>query len=265
MNGFRCLKFEINDGVHGCTSPLVAKYLTQPTYGRNRSGVAPAWIFASASDSFVMYENCGLFAGCAFTYDANIACLRSAGFTPTQVAHAYAVVDAFVYGFVLQETSLPFQTGPEAADLVSSGPLAELVATHPNMAWFAEHVVLAPGYAFAREFEPGLDLVLDGIAALLDPSARVDGHPVLLVEVVAGLDAVDARDEVHDVLGQRLHADDGPAEPLHLEREDLALDLPHPRLRAEGEARACARQVGEEGLERGGVHASIMPAEVPPA
>ena len=105
-------------------------------------------------------------------HDANIACLRSAGFTPTQVAHAYAVVDAFVYGFVLQETSLPFQTGPEAADLVSSGPLAELVATHPNMAWFAEHVVLAPGYAFAREFEPGLDLVLDGIAALLDPSAR---------------------------------------------------------------------------------------------
>ena len=72
MNGFRCLKFEISDGVHGCTSPLVAKYFTQPTYGRNRSGFAPAWIFASASDSFVMYENCGLFAACAFTYDANI-------------------------------------------------------------------------------------------------------------------------------------------------------------------------------------------------
>ena len=74
MNGFRCLKFEISDGSHGCTSPLVAKYFTQPTYGRNRSGVAPAWIFASASDSFVMYVNCGLFAACCFTYDANIAC-----------------------------------------------------------------------------------------------------------------------------------------------------------------------------------------------
>lgn len=101
-------------------------------------------------------------------HEANIACLRSAGFTPAQVAHAYAVVDAFVYGFVLQETSLPFRSGSEAADLVSAGPLAEVVAAHPNMAWFTQHVVLAPGYDFSREFEPGLDLVLEGIAALLD-------------------------------------------------------------------------------------------------
>src|SRR5437660_9738631 len=31
MNGFRCLKFEIRFVSHGWTSPLVAKYLTQPT------------------------------------------------------------------------------------------------------------------------------------------------------------------------------------------------------------------------------------------
>jgi hypothetical protein len=67
MNGFRCLKFLIRLGVHGWTRPLVAKYLTQPTYGRKRSGFSPAWIFASASDSFVMYVNCGLFFGWAFT------------------------------------------------------------------------------------------------------------------------------------------------------------------------------------------------------
>src|SRR4051794_23830805 len=72
MNGFRCLKFEISDGSHGCTSPLVAKYFVQPTYGRNRSAFVPAWIFASASDSFVMYVNCGFDAVCVFTYDANI-------------------------------------------------------------------------------------------------------------------------------------------------------------------------------------------------
>ena len=72
MNGFRCLKFGISDGSHGCTSPLCAKYFTQPTYGRKRSGLRPAWIFASASDSFVMYVNCGLSSGWAFTYCANI-------------------------------------------------------------------------------------------------------------------------------------------------------------------------------------------------
>src|SRR5919204_3153825 len=73
MAGFRFLKFESSFGFHGWTRPLVAKYLTQPTYGRKRSGLKPARILASASDSFVMYVNCGLLRGCAFTYDANIA------------------------------------------------------------------------------------------------------------------------------------------------------------------------------------------------
>ena len=37
----------------------------------------------------------------------------------------------------------------------------------PASAWFAQNVILAPGYSFTREFEPGLDLVLDGIEARL--------------------------------------------------------------------------------------------------
>ena len=102
-------------------------------------------------------------------HDANIACLRAAGFSPEQVAHAYAVVDAFVYGFVLQESSLPFDSGPEAAAMLGEEPFAEALAAYRNMAWFAEHVVLAPGYSFGREFEPGLGLVLDGIESKCMP------------------------------------------------------------------------------------------------
>lgn len=98
-------------------------------------------------------------------HEANIACLRAAGFTPEQVAHAYAIVDAFVYGFVLQETTLPFDTGEQAAAMVTDAPMGQLIAAYPNMAWFTEHVVLAPGYSFEREFAPGLELLLDGIAA----------------------------------------------------------------------------------------------------
>lgn len=100
-------------------------------------------------------------------HDANIACLRTAGFTPAQVAHAYAVVDAYVYGFVLQEATLPFDSGEEAAAMIQEEPFGPALAAYPNMGWFAEQVVLAPGYSLAREFEPGLDLVLDGIAARL--------------------------------------------------------------------------------------------------
>ncbi len=98
-------------------------------------------------------------------HEANIACLRAAGFTPAEVAHAYAIVDAFVYGFVLQETTLPFDTGEQAAAMVTDAPMGQLIAAYPNMAWFTEHVVLAPGYSFEREFAPGLELLLDGIAA----------------------------------------------------------------------------------------------------
>ncbi len=96
-------------------------------------------------------------------HDANIACLRAAGFTPAQVAHAYAVVDAFVYGFVLQEATLPFDSGDEAAAMIRDGGFGEFLTTHPNMAWFAEQVILAPGYSFEREFEAGLDLVLGAL------------------------------------------------------------------------------------------------------
>ena len=100
-------------------------------------------------------------------HDANIACLRAAGFMPEQVAHAYAVIDAFVYGFVLQEATLPFESGEEAATMIVEDAFGEALQTYPNMAWFAQNVILAPGYSFTREFEPGLDLVLDGIEARL--------------------------------------------------------------------------------------------------
>lgn len=105
-------------------------------------------------------------------HEATIACLRAAGFGPAQVAHAYAVIDAFVYGFVLQETSLPFDSGEEAATMVTDGPFGELLATYPNMTWFTTNVILARGYSFEREFRPGLELVLDGIA-----ERRADGIP----------------------------------------------------------------------------------------
>src|SRR3954464_12477721 len=70
--GLRFFRLLIRCVSQGCTRPLVAKYFVQPTYGRNRSGLRPAWSFASASDSFVMYVNCGLLCGWFLTYCENI-------------------------------------------------------------------------------------------------------------------------------------------------------------------------------------------------
>jgi AcrR family transcriptional regulator len=101
-------------------------------------------------------------------HDATIGALRAGGFTIVQTAHAYAVLDAFVYGFAVQEASLPFE-GPDGAAQVAE-PIMALMATgeYPHLVEFAREHALLPGYDFGAEFEVGLELVLDGLARLRD-------------------------------------------------------------------------------------------------
>lgn len=97
-------------------------------------------------------------------HDAVIGVLRRAGFTIAQAASAFSLLDSYVYGFVLQETALPF--GDDAVELRALGDaiLAEVPAT--EYPYFVEMIVdhaLQPGYAYAQEFDVGLDLILDGL------------------------------------------------------------------------------------------------------
>src|SRR3954466_3681841 len=101
-------------------------------------------------------------------HDATIAALRAGGFSIGQTAHAYAVLDAFVYGFAVQESSLPFE-GPDGAAEVAEPIMALMAAGEdPHLVEFAQEHALKPGYDFGDEFDFGLDLVLDGLARLLD-------------------------------------------------------------------------------------------------
>jgi hypothetical protein len=97
--------------------------------------------------------------------DANIGTLREAGFSVEMTAHAYALIDSYVYGFALSEASLPIN-GPETVAEVA-GPMMERIpaADFPHLAEFSAEHVMRPDYDFGREFEFGLDLVLDGLAA----------------------------------------------------------------------------------------------------
>jgi hypothetical protein len=61
--------------------------------------------------------------------------------------------------------------------MVTDGPFGEFLATYPNMTWFTTNVILAPGYSFAREFAPGLELVLDGIAERRGDGIRSGAPP----------------------------------------------------------------------------------------
>lgn len=95
--------------------------------------------------------------------DAVIGILRGGGFSIALTAHALSVVDAYVYGFAMQEQSLPFDT-EEQSTQVAQQILAGMPAdAWPHLVELAREHVLKPGYDYGQEFEWGLDLVLDGL------------------------------------------------------------------------------------------------------
>jgi AcrR family transcriptional regulator len=96
-------------------------------------------------------------------HDAVIGCLRQAGFSVALTAHAYSILDAYIYGFALQEASLPF-AGPEETAEVAQAIMAGFPAdAYPHLTELAVQHVLQPGYDYGHEYEFGLDLILDGL------------------------------------------------------------------------------------------------------
>jgi AcrR family transcriptional regulator len=104
-------------------------------------------------------------------HDAVIGTLRKAGFSVEMTAHAYALLDAYVYGFAVQEASLPFE-GPETVAEVA-GPIMELFSSgeYPHLVEMATEYYVLPGYDFGSEFEFGLNLILDALTRSMAESA----------------------------------------------------------------------------------------------
>jgi AcrR family transcriptional regulator len=96
-------------------------------------------------------------------HDAVVACLRR-GLSLTMTAHAYAALDAFVYGFAIQEAALP-TPGDDMNEIVDELVTDELAADFPALHEFAVERAMQPGYDFGDEFEYGLDLILDALDA----------------------------------------------------------------------------------------------------
>jgi hypothetical protein len=96
-------------------------------------------------------------------HDAVLGCLREAGFSVELTAHAYSLLDSYIYGFALQEASLPFDTGEEAAQVAQDISAMMPGGEYPYLAEIAAVHVLQPGYQYGQEFETGLDLILDAL------------------------------------------------------------------------------------------------------
>lgn len=96
-------------------------------------------------------------------HDAVLGALRAGGFSVAMAAHAFSVIDSYLYGFVLQELSMPF-TSPAELDEIAGDILRDLPTNaYPHLTELITEHALRPGYDYADEFEFGLSLILDAL------------------------------------------------------------------------------------------------------
>jgi hypothetical protein len=99
-------------------------------------------------------------------HDAVIGSLRQAGFTIDMAAHAYSVMDSYIYGFALQQVNLPAGAREQAPEAAQDFLRQFRADQYPNLAEMVVEHAMKPGYDYANEFEFGLDLILDGLERL---------------------------------------------------------------------------------------------------
>jgi AcrR family transcriptional regulator len=98
-------------------------------------------------------------------HDAVIGCCRRAGFPIEMAAHAFSLLDSYIYGFVLQEVNLPFGEADDLDEMVGA-ILPDLSAEeYPHLTELTVRHVLQPGYSYGAEFDFGLGLIVDGLEA----------------------------------------------------------------------------------------------------
>jgi AcrR family transcriptional regulator len=99
-------------------------------------------------------------------HDMVIRALRQAGFSVEMAVHAFTVLDSFIFGFALQEQTLPFES-TDQVDELATAILSQFPADdYPYLAETVAQHVGKPGYDFASEFDFGLDLILTGLDSL---------------------------------------------------------------------------------------------------
>jgi AcrR family transcriptional regulator len=101
-------------------------------------------------------------------HEAVIGSLLAGGFDMTMAAHAYALLDGYIYGFALTHMNLPFGTADEAAAVAESMVQPFRPGAYPNLVAMIEHA-MQPGYDYGSEFGYGLGLILDGLERVRDP------------------------------------------------------------------------------------------------
>lgn len=95
-------------------------------------------------------------------YDAVFGCLRRAGFSAELASHTFGLLNSYTIGFVVQEATVPFETGAHAADHAQAVLKAFSPDEYPYLRAAIGRLVEERTDPLER-FENGLDLILDAI------------------------------------------------------------------------------------------------------
>ncbi len=80
-------------------------------------------------------------------------------------AHAFSLIDSYLYGFVLQEVNLPFDDSDNLEEVVEAMLLPFSADDYPHLVELTTEHILKPGYSYGDEFEYGLGAILDSLEA----------------------------------------------------------------------------------------------------
>ena len=98
-------------------------------------------------------------------HDTLLGILRRAEFSIVAATQVLSILDSYIYGFTLQEATLPFGS-PDELEQVAEAIVALMPADeYPNLRQAATELA-ASGFDYAEQFDVGLELILDGLGQL---------------------------------------------------------------------------------------------------
>ncbi len=90
--------------------------------------------------------------------------LFNAGLSSGAATRIFNLLDSYIFGFAIQEASLPVSTPADLAEIATQITDAMPADEYPHLARTSRELIEA-GFDYAAEFEAGLDLVLDSLTA----------------------------------------------------------------------------------------------------
>jgi AcrR family transcriptional regulator len=108
-------------------------------------------------------------------HDAVIGSLRAGGMDIAMAAHAYSLLDSYIYGFALTQMTLPFDSAEEVAEVATAIRQSVDLDEYPHLVEMIGHALM-PGYDYGAEFGYGLEAILDSLERAL-PEPHQEARP----------------------------------------------------------------------------------------